>query len=120
MTTGLFDTDGRVRFTVSPGTGFVGLYTPDGSYYGTVVDGSHFVGLFANDGSINISNATGDINLGLLAADGSLRVTLDDSPFNGAMRISGVTFGPPSYILLENGVDHILTEDGLSVLILGR
>lgn len=120
MASGIYDVDGKIRLTQSPGSGFCGLYAPDGSYYGTVVDGSHFVGLFANDGSINISNATGDINLGLLAADGSLRVTLDDSPFNGAMRISGVTFGPPSYILLENGVDHILTEDGLSVLILGR
>lgn len=86
---GLYDVDGRIALTASPGSGWVGLYAPDGSWYYTVSPGSGFVGMYAPDGSLYITNATGSSEIGLFAADGSIRVTSANEN-NGALKVSGL------------------------------
>lgn len=82
---GLYDADGRIRLTESPGSGFVGLYSPDGSWYYTVSPGTGYVGSYAPDGSIYVTDATGSTELGVYAADGSIRIT-SGYENNGAMK----------------------------------
>lgn len=94
---GIYDTDGKIRLTLAPGGSFVGLYAPDGSWYVTVAPGSSYVGAYAPDGSLYVSNATGSSTVGLRASDGSLRVTLNNEN-NGALKVSGITFGPATTI----------------------
>jgi hypothetical protein len=86
---GIYDSDGKIQLTASPGSGWVGRYAPDGSWYYTSSPGTGFVGAYAPDGSLYITNATGSTELGLYAADGSLRVTSGDDN-NGALKVSGI------------------------------
>ena len=88
----IYGVDGKIKLTLSPGSGFVGSTAPDGSWYVTISPGSGFVGAYAPDGSFFISNASGSSVFGIRAADGSLRVTLNNE-YNGALRVSGISFG---------------------------
>jgi hypothetical protein len=94
MTHGIYDADGKIRCTASPGGGWVGAYAPDGSWYVTIVSPSSWVGLRASDGSLNIVNATGSTDIGVYDPSGALRVTTG-SDLNGAYKVSGITFAPP-------------------------
>lgn len=91
---GLYDADGKIRLTLSPGSGFVGLYAPDGSWYYTVSPGSGFVGMYAPDGSLYVTHAEGSSNTGLYAEDGSFRITTGNDN-NGALKVSGL-YAPAS------------------------
>lgn len=94
MPFGIYDTDGTVRLTLAPNSGFCGLYAPDGSiYYTEVTAGSTFYGSLAANGSLNVINATGSTTIGRYDPNGSIRVTtLNEN--NGALRVSGFSLTP--------------------------
>lgn len=91
MTHGIYDSDGSIRLTLSPGVGFVGLIAPDGSYYVTVAPDAGFVGAYAPDGSYYVTDATGSNVIGLRAPNGSLRVRTDNNN-NGALKVNSSVF----------------------------
>lgn len=95
MTHGVYDADGKIRCTQAPGGTFVGAYAPDGSWYVTIdtdlSPGWH--GCRAPDGSLIITDATDSPIIGIYDVNsGAIRVTTSNS-LNGALRISGITFG---------------------------
>lgn len=90
MASGIYDVDGKIRLTQSPGSGFCGLYATDGSMYFTTAPGSGFCGSTAPDGSLYIVDATGSSTLGVYAPNGAIRVTTGNE-YNGAWRVSGVS-----------------------------
>ena len=90
MPSGLYDADGKIRLTQSPGSGFCGRYAPDGSIYFTTAPGSGFCGSTAPDGSMYIVDATGSTTIGVYAPNGAIRVTTGNE-YNGAWRVSGVS-----------------------------
>lgn len=118
MAFGIYDVDGKVRLTQSPGVGFVGRYAPDGSMYYTLAPGSGFCGVNAPDGSIYVEDATGSSVVGRVAKNGALRVT-SNVENNGALRVSGFTYTPTNFVYITTDRTPQITVSATPGLMVG-